>query len=146
MSGRDRTLLLAYILLGSGALALAALFAARSRIWEFIDPFPRVIIFLLWMSAPFLLLALNTFALNRWIFRGRNGKMFLSGTLLFLGSGVLIYSRALALPPDEVMEVNLLFLMGPLPHFAAVILVTAGYLVRGARIAMAGYREDSRPP
>ncbi len=146
MSGKGRSLLLSYVLLLGGSLGVIALFAARSRIWEFIDPFPRVLFFLLWLVSPFALLALNTFAINRWILKGPGGRMFLSGTLLFIGSGALIYSRALALPAEEVMEVNLVFLMGPLPHFAAAILVTAGYLVQGARLILKGSKAGPRLP
>ena len=139
---KDRSLLVSYALLGAGALGAIGLFAARSRIWEFIDPFPRLLFFLLWLLAPFALLAFNTFAIDRWILGGRGGRAFLSGTLLFLGSGALIYSRALAVPEEEVMEISLVFLMGPLPHFAAAILVTAGYLVHGARLILGGRKRS----
>lgn len=113
-----------------GVLAMVAAFAVTTRAWEHRGLSRGVLWIPLWVASPTLLCALNTFVISRFIYPGREGSMFLSGTALFLASGALIYSRAVAAGAQGVMEVNLVFIFGPLYHFAAVALITVGYLAR----------------
>lgn len=145
MTEIKKSLAASYGLLSLGAVSLILLFALRSRIWEFMDPFPRVLFFFLWLMAPTVLLAANTFVIERWIYCGQSGGLFISGALAFLASGALIYLRVLLLPDGRVMEANLVFLTGPLYHLAAAVFVTGGYLVRSAQIIFRR-REDRHFP
>lgn len=125
-----RALRLSYLMLLLGALAVVAVFALSTRAWEQRELSRGVLWIHLWVASPALLCALNTFVISRFIYPGREGSMFLSGTALFLASGALIYFRALAAGAEGAMEAVLVFIFGPLYHFAAVALITAGYLAR----------------
>ena len=131
-----RDLVQSYALLLLGGAALLLLFAFTSRIWEFMDPFPRVPLFLLWLIAPAALLAFNTWFVGRYLFRGDSGRMFRTGSTLFLLAGALIYGRILAVPEAGQMEINLVFLFGPFYHFFAVVAVTVAYLGKSLHRAL----------
>jgi hypothetical protein len=82
------------------------------------------------MIAPVALMAFNTWIISRYICSGDSGRMFRTGTILFLASGALIYGRTFFVPEGGQMGVNLVFLFGPFYHFFAVTAVTVGYLAK----------------
>jgi hypothetical protein len=122
----------------TGAEELAALIVGYVQIpvEEYVDPLTRVPLFVLWIESPFLLLAFNVYLVNRFLMPAGNGRIFFRGTLLFLGSGLLIYGRALSLPAGQVMDRNLIFLSGPFYHFAVAAAVMVGFMSRGLRLAL----------
>ena len=88
-------------------------------------------------------MALNIYVTHRFIFREGDGYLFMKGVLLFLGSGALIYGRALSLPQGQVMDRNLIFLAGPFYHFAAAAVVTAGFMARSLYLAAGAGKRSS---
>lgn len=122
------------VLLLFGGAALLLLFAFTSRIWEFMDPFPRVLLLVLWLIAPVALMAFNTWFVGRYLLRGESGRVFRVGAGFFLAAGAAIYGRILLVPEAGQMEVNLVFLFGPFYHFFAVVAVTVAYLGRSAHL------------
>jgi hypothetical protein len=131
-----RDLTVSYGILMFAAIALVTLFALFSRLWEFIEPFPRVPLFLLWLVAPVLLMALNTWVVGHFLLPGESGWMFRGGALFFLASGAVIYSNLFFPDKGGQMDVNLVFLFGPFYHFFAVAAVTVGYLSRSLQILL----------
>ena len=123
-----RDLRASYGILTLQALALVVLFALFARAWEFMDPFPRVFLFLLWIVAPVLLMALNTWVAGTFLPRGGNSWTFRGGALCFLASGAVIYSPLFLGGSEGQMDSNLVFLFGPFYHFLAATVVTAGYI------------------
>jgi len=131
-----RDLTVSYGILMFVAIALVTLFALFSRLWEFIEPFPRVPLFVLWLVAPVLLMALNTWVVGHFLLPGESGWMFRGGALLFLASGAVIYSKLFFTGKGGQMDVNLVFLFGPFYHFFAVAAVAVGYLSRSLQILL----------
>jgi hypothetical protein len=124
------------LLLLAGAAALLLLFAFTSRIWEYVDPFPRIPLFLLWLTAPTAILAFNTWMVGRYLVSGESGRMFRAGAAFFLFAGAVIYGRILLVPEAGQMEINLVFLFGPYYHFLAVAAVTSVYLAKGIHLLL----------
>lgn len=127
-----------YLLLLLGGVAAGGAFVLFAGIEEYVAPLTRVPLFVLWIEAPFLLLAFNVYLVNRFLMPAGNGPVFIRGTLLFLGSGLLIYGRALSLPAGQVMDRNLIFLSGPFYHFAVAAAVMVGFMARGLYLALGG--------
>lgn len=132
-----------YLLLLVGGLAAGGAFVLFAGIGEYADPFASVPLFLLWIEAPFLLLALNVYLMNRFLFPEGHDRIFFRGVLLFLGSGLLVYGRALSLPAGQIMDRNLVFLSGPFYHFAVAAAVMVGFMARGLILALGD--KDRRP-
>jgi hypothetical protein len=107
------------------------------------DPYPGALLFVLWIESPFLLLAFNIFLARRYLLPLSDGRLFHRGTLLFLGSGVLIYGQAFALLPEHAMDRTLVFLRGPFYHFVVVAAITAGFMVRGLLAALGGKTREA---
>jgi hypothetical protein len=105
------------------------------------DPLPRVPLLLLWMTAPAALMGLNTLIISRYLRPGDSGRMFRTGTTLFLASGALIYGRVLFVPEGGQMGINLIFIFGPFYHFFAVAAVTVGYLAKSIHRLLEERRE-----
>ena len=131
-----RDLVHSYLLLVIGAAALLLLFALTSRIWEFVEPFPRIPLFLLWLIAPPAILGFNTWMVGRYLVSGESGRMFRTGAACFLLAGAVIYGRILLVPEAGQMEINLVFLFGPYYHFLAVAAVTSVYLAKGIHLLL----------
>ena len=131
-----RDLVQSHLLLVIGAAALLLLFALTSRIWEFVEPFPRIPLFLLWLIAPPAILGFNTWMVGRYLVSGESGRMFRTGAACFLLAGAVIYGRILLVPEAGQMEINLVFLFGPYYHFLAVAAVTSVYLGKGIHLLL----------
>jgi hypothetical protein len=131
-----RDLVHSHLLLVIGAAALLLLFALTSRIWEFVEPFPRIPLFLLWLIAPSTILGFNTWMVGRYLVSGESGRMFRTGAACFLLAGAVIYGRILLVPEAGQMEINLVFLFGPYYHFLAVAAVTSVYLGKGIHLLL----------
>jgi hypothetical protein len=137
---RDLAHSLVLLLLGGTLLLL--LFAVTSRIWEFMDPFPRVPLFLLWLVAPVLLMAFNSWFIGKYLISVETGRMFRGGAAFFLAAGAFIYGRILLVPEAGQMEINLVFLFGPFYHFFAVVAVTVAYLGRSVHLLLSRRRPE----
>lgn len=123
-------------LLLAGAAVTVGGFIFNTGPAAFAELLPRVSGLLLWLVLPYLFLALNTFIVHRFLAGACGGTMFLKGSLTFLASGALIYGRAFLPAAESAMDAHLVFIFGPLYHFAAGALVIVGYLGRGFWLAV----------
>ena len=140
-----RDIVQSHLLLLGCAAAQLLLFAFTSRIWEFVDFFPRVPLLLLWLTAPPAILGFNTWMVGRYLVSGESGRMFRTGAACFLLAGALIYGRILLVPEAGQMQINLIFLFGPYYHFLVVAAVTSVYLGKGIHLHLsAGTPRDQK--
>ncbi len=143
MASRRGELPASLALLAAGAAATVAAFILRTGADAFAGLLPRIAGLLLWLLLPYLLLAVNTFVVHRFLPPARKGKTLVAGSLTFLASGILIYGRAFLAASGSAMDAHLVFIFGPLYHFVAAALVTVGYLAGGFWAAV--NRREGRP-
>jgi len=119
--GNKHLIRLAYVILLIGGIFSLGFFTIFALAWQWRDPFPRLLGFILWVVSPMVLFSVIIFTLTRY-FRTRGTAIaLLIASSMIVGLGLVYYG--LAIFTSDNQEANLAFIFGPIYQLASTFVL-----------------------